>query len=109
LSFFKPLWTTSSRELFSSCYFFWSSPKIILISLALTLKDRKSLKKNTFLSPFNVKNTLVTRVDSIKPVAAHLPAVLEALEDLKLLNLTSECREIYKYWKHTLKLSTAFF
>ncbi|KAF0754583.1 zinc finger MYM-type protein 1-like [Aphis craccivora] len=32
------------------------------------------------------------RVDSVKPVAAHLSAILETLEDLKLLNLTSECR-----------------
>lgn len=43
------------------------------------------------------------RVDSVKSVAAQLPAILEALDDLKLLNMTSEChREIQgleKYFK----------
>lgn len=43
------------------------------------------------------------RVDSLKPVAAHLPAVIGALKDLKLLNLTFECyRDINgleKYFK----------
>lgn len=32
------------------------------------------------------------RVDSVKPVAAHLPGILEALEELSVLNLTAECR-----------------
>jgi hypothetical protein len=55
------------------------------------------------------------RVDSVKPVAAHLPAVLEALEDLKLLNLTSECRRdiqgLEKYFKtfNCLLLASIWF
>jgi len=55
------------------------------------------------------------RVDSVKPVAAHLPAILEALEDLKLLNLTSECRRdiqgLEKYLKtfNCLLLASIWF
>lgn len=55
------------------------------------------------------------RVESVKPVAAHLPAVLEALEDLKLLNLTSECRRdiqgLEKYFKtfNCLLLASIWF
>lgn len=32
------------------------------------------------------------RVDSVKPIARHLPGVLKALDDVLKLNLTSECR-----------------
>lgn len=43
------------------------------------------------------------RVDSVKPVAAHLPGILEALEELSVLNLTAECRRdvegLKKYFK----------
>ncbi|KAL4154039.1 hypothetical protein QTP88_001872 [Uroleucon formosanum] len=55
------------------------------------------------------------RVDSVKQVSAHLPATLEALEDLKLLNLTSECRRdiqgLEKYFKtfNCLLLASIWF
>lgn len=55
------------------------------------------------------------RVDSVKPVAAHLPAILETLEDLKLPNLTSECRRdiqgLEKYFKtfNCLLLASIWF
>lgn len=43
------------------------------------------------------------RVDSVKPVARHLPGVLQALNDVMKLNLTSECRRdvkgLQKYFK----------
>lgn len=55
------------------------------------------------------------RFDRVKPVAAHLLAILEALEDLKLLNLISECRrdiqELEKYFKtfNCLLLASIWF
>jgi len=55
------------------------------------------------------------RVYSVKPVAVHLPAILKALEDLKVLNLTSECRRdiqvLEKYFKtfNCLLLASIWF
>lgn len=43
------------------------------------------------------------RVDSVRPVAAHLPGIVEALEEVIKLNLTAECRRdvegLKKYFK----------
>lgn len=36
------------------------------------------------------------RVKSVKPVAAHLPELVEALDDVLLLNLSTECRRDVK-------------
>lgn len=48
------------------------------------------------------------RVDCIKLVVAHLPAILEALEYLNQLNLISEYQRDISNWKNIFKLLTFF-
>lgn len=43
------------------------------------------------------------RVESVKPVAAHLPGLVEALDDVLLLNLSAECRRDVKGLKTYLQ------
>lgn len=43
------------------------------------------------------------RVESVKPVAAHLPGLVEALYDVLLLNLSAECRRDVKGLKTYLQ------